>query len=136
MDLGGEAVVSCEADGEPKPLIAWKRVNTANELKTQQNTQLPAAKTSRSKLHVKNMRREDSGNYACLASNGVGEDLSANFTIRLKGTKSDIIQAVLQASLLNFAASHSTCISQDEALKSMKRGSSCHMDHSGLKSSQ
>ena len=86
---GGEAVMRCEASGDPRPHVTWKRLSAAL---TDTHSSGPSSslwtslKTSDpSQLLLKNMRGEDSGVYACFASNGIGAEISAQFKVTVTG---------------------------------------------------
>ena len=73
-------ILSCEADGSPKPKIWWKKdernITTTNRIfYTLENTQ----------LNIDHAKASDSGLYVCIAENALGADEAA--------TKFDVVIA-------------------------------------------
>ena len=68
---GKEVVLSCDADGNPVPIISWTRngtlVNTSGRF---------SFSADKRQLTITNASRTDSGGYRCVASNELGNDTS------------------------------------------------------------
>lgn len=112
---GGDAVVRCEAGGEPHPHVAWKRLTSAASPVDSAASWTPLSTSDPSQLLLKNMRRADSGVYSCSASNGIGADLSAHFSVTIMGMP---FPPLLSAPLLNSPATRTTLFGQSEACSS------------------
>ena len=58
--VGGTLTLNCSATGDPRPVISWKR----------QGAQLPIGRSHSSgdALIIRNLKKEDSGNYTCVAT--------------------------------------------------------------------
>merc|ERR1719412_3508020 len=66
---GEEAVLECVADGYPTPEIHW--IHDGNLLDPQ-NDDMPNRKVTREKIIISNLRKTDTGNYGCNATNHIG----------------------------------------------------------------
>ena len=74
LKQGGEANISCEAEGYPEPIIFWKRLNSSNELSLYDN-----------RLHMLSATAHDAGNYECIAKNSEGDSLSKIVSVSVIG---------------------------------------------------
>ena len=54
---GEQVVLTCKAEGNPKPYLAWKRKGIVLQNSTNTN------------YTISNLKREDEGNYTCVATN-------------------------------------------------------------------
>ena len=71
--------VSCDASGFPKPSLTWtKNGQVVSKLK---------------QLNIQSSNRSDAGMYVCTASNGVGQDKTAQvyITVQCKSTSQHVI---------------------------------------------
>ncbi|XP_018915521.1 neuroglian isoform X2 [Bemisia tabaci] len=65
----GETVTfSCEASGEPEPIIQW--VHNGKPIEQAPNN--PRRSKTKNSVTITNVRREDTGNYGCNATNSLG----------------------------------------------------------------
>jgi len=62
---GEDAELSCVARGTPRPRVHWTRKKSEHQLDTPVGENKPI-------MHLKNLTREDSGMYSCMATNGAG----------------------------------------------------------------
>ena len=67
---GGTLRLNCSATGDPKPAISWKR----------QGAQLPVGRSHSSgeALIIRDLKKEDTGNYICIATSA---DVSKAFAV-------------------------------------------------------
>ena len=58
--IGANMTLNCSATGDPQPVISWKR----------QGSQLPVGRSQQidGALIIRNVQREDAGNYICVAT--------------------------------------------------------------------
>ena len=90
--------VICSAAGQPAPVITWKRQQGTHELASTDESRvnfdsvliaegsvvnLPVTGPI---MRVEKVESSHAGSYSCQASNGVGEDLVAHFSLLVKGT--------------------------------------------------
>lgn len=68
----GSAFFQCSANGNPKPMIAWSKLQNGSQVTLQGSTG--------ERLHLKNVSENDAGEYQCLATNILGQ---ARKTVRL-----------------------------------------------------
>ena len=82
---GKEVVLSCDADGNPVPIISWTRdgslVNTSGRF---------SFSADKRQLTITNVNRTDSGKYRCVASNKLGNDTSNVATLDVQCKYSDL----------------------------------------------
>ena len=64
----GSAIVTCEAQGTPKPAVSWQR--NGRLLKTR-----GSVRQKGDKLIIEDASRDDGGDYVCLAQNSAGTAL-------------------------------------------------------------
>ena len=68
---GSDLTFSCDASGNPAPLISWKRdgspLNASGRISFEDD---------KKQLTITNVSRTDSGGYQCVAKNKVGSDTS------------------------------------------------------------
>ena len=77
---GSQVVLTCEAEGNPKPYVAWKR--NGNVLQNSTSTM----------YIISSVKRGDKGSYTCEATNAAGStsnitsiaDVQCEFNISLK----------------------------------------------------
>ena len=78
-------VLSCDADGNPVPIISWTRdgslVNTSGRF---------SFSADKRQLTITNVNRTDSGKYRCVASNKLGNDTSNVATLDVQCKYSDL----------------------------------------------
>ncbi|RWS01936.1 lachesin-like isoform X2 [Dinothrombium tinctorium] len=74
---GATIKLECNATGNPKPKLSWRREN--NEL-------LPTGGEVYlgNILHIYNITKNDRGAYYCLANNGVGKEARRNYIVEVK----------------------------------------------------
>lgn len=70
---GDNVTLECEADGIPRPSIHWISNRWGSQRKEQG-----------AKLNLTATQRTDSGQYTCIATNGVGQPDSAQITLRVQ----------------------------------------------------
>ena len=63
--------VRCEAEGYPPPKITW--IKLLGNLKVQEGNS----------LYIRDVQRSDQGRYRCKATNGFGQDATAEFKINV-----------------------------------------------------
>ncbi|XP_078353190.1 receptor-type tyrosine-protein phosphatase S-like [Oculina patagonica] len=71
VDENGQVNVRCEAKGYPPPKITWVKV-LGNRKVEEGNS-----------LFKRNVQRSDQGRYRCIATNGFGQDATAEFKINV-----------------------------------------------------
>ena len=69
VNEGGSASFQCSASGNPKPAIAWSKVDNQSEISQ--------SAVSGGKLQLKHVTGNDSGLYQCSATNILGKDQAA-----------------------------------------------------------
>ncbi|XP_076872442.1 hemicentin-1 isoform X2 [Brachyhypopomus gauderio] len=80
VDSGSSALLSCQAQGEPKPVIEWTR-NGRPLLGDERIATLPDGS-----LRLSGTQKEDTAEYECVARNLMGSALSrATLTVRVHG---------------------------------------------------
>lgn len=70
---GDNATLECEADGIPRPLIHWMSNRWGSN-----------RQEKGSKLNLSNTKRTDTGQYTCVASNGIGQPATSQITLRVQ----------------------------------------------------
>ena len=68
---GDNVTLSCDATGNPVPTISW----TKDESPLSNNSSINFSPDNK-KLNITNVKRADSGEYQCVASNRVGNETS------------------------------------------------------------
>ena len=71
VDESGQVSARCEAKGYPPPKIMW--VKLLGNRKVQEGNS----------LFIRNVQRSDQGRYRCVATNGFGQDATAEFRINV-----------------------------------------------------
>ena len=71
VDENGQVSERCEAEGHPPPKITW--IKLLGNQKVQEGNS----------MYIRDVQRSDQGRYRCVASNGVGQDDTADFTINV-----------------------------------------------------
>ena len=66
--------LSCNVDGNPVPTISWTR--DGSPVDTNGNSSRISFSDDKKKLTITNVNRTDSGEYQCVASNKLGNDIS------------------------------------------------------------
>ncbi|XP_056395554.1 LOW QUALITY PROTEIN: hemicentin-2 [Hyla sarda] len=99
LSHGGDVKIRCDVSGYPEPQILWKHGDTL--LKNDSKHTIIDGNV----LLIKEPSQEDSGNYSCVASNGLGTDeqsLTLTYTERPKATavKSTIQVAIGEDAVL------------------------------------
>ena len=88
---GKEVVLSCDADGNPVPIISWTRdgslVNTSGRF---------SFSADKKQLTITNVKRTDSGKYRCVASNKLGNDTSNVTTLDVQCKYSILLSTFLK----------------------------------------
>jgi len=78
--IGSDAVLDCKPPkGEPEPRIRWKKDN--DPVKPSDGIQI----TESGSLRIKEVRKDDSGHYVCIAYNIGGEKESAPARLAVRG---------------------------------------------------
>ena len=74
---GKTVVLNCSAEGDPQPVISWKR----------QGGQLPAGRTVVTDKHltIQNTKKEDAGTYVCTATSAAIFDVDAIIRVQVEG---------------------------------------------------
>ncbi|XP_053313351.1 matrix-remodeling-associated protein 5 [Spea bombifrons] len=68
-----DAILPCEANGEPKPSISWTKVSTGAIMTV--NTRIQRFEVLQNgTLHIQNLQLQDRGQYLCTAHNQLGLD--------------------------------------------------------------
>ena len=62
-------VLSCDADGKPDPTLSWTR--NGSPIRTSGNSSISISQDNK-QLTITNVRRTESGEYQCVASNSLG----------------------------------------------------------------
>jgi len=72
---GDSLTLNCSATGDPRPVISWKRQGAA----------LPVGRSHRTEkaLSITDLRKEDAGNYICLATSAGVFDIEAKSDVRV-----------------------------------------------------
>ncbi|KAG8434665.1 hypothetical protein GDO86_012867 [Hymenochirus boettgeri] len=87
------ATLNCRAEGNPKPIIEWRRngenVETSTDDKAQRSfEQLPEGSLFFFRLNQRK-GKSDEGIYTCVARNPLGEAVSRNASLTIAGLKDD-----------------------------------------------
>ena len=93
--LGSSLDIICSASGQPNPVITWKKhrgifrsilqqINFNSFNSGHLESFLPF---NGPRMRIESVKSADAGSYTCQASNGVGQDLFANFILSVKGTR-------------------------------------------------
>ena len=82
---GSTAIFSCDANGKPPPFFFWTK--NGHELNTSLDDRIKFSKDKKT-LIIKNLKRADSGNYGCKATNDVKsvDSKLATLTVQCKDT--------------------------------------------------
>ena len=84
-------VLSCNADGNPVPIISWTRdgslVNTSGRF---------SFSADKRQLTITNVNRIDSGKYRCVTSNKLGNDTSNVATLDVQCKYSILVSTFLK----------------------------------------
>ncbi|XP_056141511.1 neural cell adhesion molecule 1a [Lampris incognitus] len=83
-DIGSTAMLACDADGFPEPIVTWARNNVVLE-----NDDKYSLNEDGSELIIKDVRKVDEGDYTCIAKNKAGEkveEVSLNVFVQPKIT--------------------------------------------------
>ncbi|KAM3869454.1 neural cell adhesion molecule 1a [Diretmus argenteus] len=83
-DIGSTAMLACDADGFPEPIVTWARNNVV--LETDDKYSL---NEDGSELIIKDVKKVDEGDYTCIAKNKAGdkaEEVSLNVFVQPKIT--------------------------------------------------
>ena len=71
--LNRNVTLSCNASGDPEPIIQWMKVGDENR------------NFSRGyKIHLIDIKTQDIGAYRCIASNGLGKTANATTMVEIK----------------------------------------------------
>jgi len=71
---GDNVTLTCNATGNPAPTISWTR--DGSPLDINGNSSRIGFSLDEKELTITNVNRTDSGEYRCVAENGVGKDTS------------------------------------------------------------
>lgn len=71
VDENGQVSMRCEAEGYPPPKITW--IKLLGNQKVQEGNS----------LYIRDVQRSDQGWYRCIATNGFGQDATAEFKINV-----------------------------------------------------
>jgi len=72
---------SCDADGNPVPIMSWTR--NGSPIETINNSRINFSADNK-QLTITNVRRTDSGEYGCVASNILGNTTSKAASLDVK----------------------------------------------------
>ena len=77
--IGANMTLNCSATGDPQPVISWKR----------QGSQLPAGRSQQidGALVIKDVQKEDAGNYICVATSASVFDVERVTYVELQEPK-------------------------------------------------
>ncbi|XP_054723241.1 hemicentin-1-like [Uloborus diversus] len=87
---GKSITLECTADGYPEPVITWRiqSQETSNEPRKILNT--PKLEIQGNTLNINGIEEDDEGNYACEASNGVGDGIMHTISVSVLGKEKGI----------------------------------------------
>ncbi|XP_041090757.1 neural cell adhesion molecule 1-like isoform X18 [Polyodon spathula] len=83
-DIGQSATLICDADGFPEPAVSWARVKNVLE-----ESDKYSFTEDGSQMTILNVKKEDQGEYTCIAKNKAGEteqEISLNVFVKPKIT--------------------------------------------------
>ena len=85
--IGANITLNCSATGDPQPVISWKR----------QGSQLPAGRSQQidGALVIRDVQKEDAGNYICVANSASVFDVERVTYIELQEPKGKLSYGVL-----------------------------------------
>jgi len=83
---GREAIVHCQADGFPEPLIEWKRASGAGRSSPYKLVTADGRlhKLENGSLEIRTVDKGDAGFYMCQASNGIGAGMSTVVELQVR----------------------------------------------------
>ncbi|GFU28491.1 titin [Nephila pilipes] len=99
--IGSAASFRCMASGSPRPKITWMKIldsKNSSEYKTVETKEGEFGNVSDSYLKIPAVSYKDSGNYECIANNGMSPSIRANFSLTIRESNMD--QALLLPSVL------------------------------------
>jgi len=76
VQAGSALTILCQGEGDPKPTLNWKRLNS----------QMPASQNNQNSgsLQFSSISENDAGTYQCIAGNGFGQPAVDSVQIRVK----------------------------------------------------
>ena len=98
---GANATLYCNATGNPVPSVAWIRASTGEVV------------SSNKVLAIKDIKRNESGSYQCLAWNGIASNSTKSCTVDVQCKSvlmfTDILQSTVKACTLVVACIRQSC---------------------------
>ncbi|XP_035221086.1 Down syndrome cell adhesion molecule-like protein 1 homolog isoform X2 [Stegodyphus dumicola] len=80
---GEDLSLECSADGFPSPTVTWKIQDRDNQNEYRLLQQGSRLEIQSGTLKINSVSEDDQGNYACEASNGIGEGISHSVLIKI-----------------------------------------------------
>ena len=108
VDEGGDALLECRATGNPltTTTVHWRREGFNMETRTEQTSDVGVAY-----LTVKQVTRDDTGAFECVASNGIGQESVAKTWIIAKCTSLTVLLFNVACKQQDTSYSY-TCVSE------------------------
>ncbi|KAG1650335.1 Down syndrome cell adhesion molecule-like protein Dscam2 [Nymphon striatum] len=81
--IGGDAFMDCKTDGYPIPTVTWYKL-IDRKLKPLLSKSSRFNIFENGTLKIRNIQNSDTGQYSCIASNGIGSELMQYVTVKVK----------------------------------------------------